>query len=499
MGARSSFLLRAWIALALMVGFYALALGIAGLLLYLPYAELVYAHRLHIKLGLGCLIGAFAILKGSIFVRTPPFQAPGPEVSERDQPQLFALIREVAQSMNTAMPRHVYLIPDVNAFVTEVGGFMGFGSKRIMGIGLGLLSMETVSELKAVIAHEFGHYVGGDTRIGGLVYRTRLAIGRVLQHLGSSWLSKPFELYGKLFMRVSHGVSREQELAADRASVAIAGREPHITGLTREARGGVLFGVFARSEAGPLFSAGFRPLGLYAAFRSFADSLERNGQLGDLDRKLAEELTDPYDTHPALKDRIEYARALPDSGAVRDDRPAWQLIAEPDKLEAAVGHALAEDMGVSRRLEPVEWERVATLVYAPKFIEDAKRMSHKVGRAYGKPATPAQALRTLLAQLVDGDPHPIALLLEPELGQVPNSEQQEIAPHIVRQALSLLLIGSLLEQGGELSSEIGEPHRVSLAGEVVEPFALAQRALENSEARMEMFELIKRFDRAPAA
>lgn len=42
---------RAIIALVLMVGFYALALVLVAFLLWLPYAEIAYGHRLHLKLA----------------------------------------------------------------------------------------------------------------------------------------------------------------------------------------------------------------------------------------------------------------------------------------------------------------------------------------------------------------------------------------------------------------------------------------------------------------
>jgi len=190
-----SFVLRAIVALALMVGFYVLAFAMSAALLYVPYALVVYGHRISVQLSVVCLVSAFAILKGCVFVRSPRFEAPGPLVTERDQPELFRLIRDVAGPMRTRMPDRVYLMADVNAFVTEIGGFFGLGSRRVMGIGVGLLHVDNVSQLKATIAHEFGHYAGGDTRIGGIVYRTRVAIGRVLENLSRNWLSKPFELY----------------------------------------------------------------------------------------------------------------------------------------------------------------------------------------------------------------------------------------------------------------------------------------------------------------
>jgi Zn-dependent protease with chaperone function len=69
------------------------------------------------------------------------------------------------------MPAEVYLIPEVNAWVGQRGGFMGIGSRRIMGLGLPLLETLNVSQLEAVLVHEFGHYYRGDTRLGPWVYK----------------------------------------------------------------------------------------------------------------------------------------------------------------------------------------------------------------------------------------------------------------------------------------------------------------------------------------
>jgi Zn-dependent protease with chaperone function len=96
-------------------------------------------------------------------------------------------------------------------------------ARRVMGIGVGVLALLSTAELEGVLAHEFGHYLGGETRLGGFLYRTRASIGRVLEHLGGSVLAKPFAWYGNLFLRLTHGLSRRQELAADAHAVAIAG------------------------------------------------------------------------------------------------------------------------------------------------------------------------------------------------------------------------------------------------------------------------------------
>ena len=99
-----------------------------------------------------------------------------------------------------------------------------------MGLGLPLMQGLTVSQLRAVLAHEFGHFHGGDTKLGPWVYKTRGAIGRTLMGLSghSAFLQKPFEWYGLGFLRLAHArVPRGRSDARSR-------RDDHQALLTRE-------------------------------------------------------------------------------------------------------------------------------------------------------------------------------------------------------------------------------------------------------------------------
>lgn len=50
------------------------------------------------------------------------------EVDESDCPELFAMIREVAESTQCPMPKHVFLTPDVNACVFYNTAFGAYSS-----------------------------------------------------------------------------------------------------------------------------------------------------------------------------------------------------------------------------------------------------------------------------------------------------------------------------------------------------------------------------------
>ncbi|MCC6407947.1 MAG: M48 family metallopeptidase, partial [Planctomycetes bacterium] len=211
---RSSLATRAALAVLLLVGFYVFALALAALLVWWPFSGLTAP----MQLAVPSILGA-AIILWSLVPRIDRFEPPGKLLTASEHPRLFAELAAVASRTGQAMPSEVYLVNDVNAFVAQRGGVMGFGSRRVMGIGLPLLHGLTVAELRAVVAHEFGHFDGGDTRLGPWIHKTRSAIGRTMTNLergDHAILRKPFELYAGFFLRVTKGISREQELAADR-------------------------------------------------------------------------------------------------------------------------------------------------------------------------------------------------------------------------------------------------------------------------------------------
>ena len=183
---------RAVLALVLMVLFFVAAAGavvalvLAGKFLLELAAEIHGRGILFIGLAALACFGAAAVVAWSVLPRPDRFEPPGPEISANRQPTLFAELRRVAVATGEAMPAHVYVVNDVNAFVTQRGGIMGLGSRRVMGLGMPLLRTLTVSELRAVVAHEMGHFYGGDTKLGPWIYKTRAAMGRTVQNLYAS-------------------------------------------------------------------------------------------------------------------------------------------------------------------------------------------------------------------------------------------------------------------------------------------------------------------------
>jgi heat shock protein HtpX len=358
---------RAVLAVGLMLGFYILALGLAGVLIYLPYAEWTYAGRLHVKLAFFCVLGAGTIL-WSILPRPDRFIPPGPPLEPKEHPKLFEALAGIAEATKQQMPSEVYLIAEVNAWVMDRGGMMGYGSRRVMALGLPLLQVLSECQLHAVLAHEFGHFHGGDTKLGPWVYKTRAAIGRTLQGLTAynSFLQKPFLWYGKAFLRITHAVSRRQEFTADALAASVVGSLPLIEGLKQIHSAALAFDAYWANEVALVLSRGFHPP-LAEGFRRYlGSSWISEAVSASLDRELAERETNPYDTHPLLRERIAALQSLSYRETPGSDLPAISLLGDIEGLETHLIGA-ASNEPTAQALQLVAWEEVGWKIWAPAW------------------------------------------------------------------------------------------------------------------------------------
>lgn len=358
---RSFLFRRAVLALLLTVGFYLLAVAVAVLLAALPVAEWYYLRRVHwylLAFGLG---GAWLILT-AIFPKRQQFHAPGPKLEAQQHPKLFKLIRETAAHAGQNLPQEVYLVPEINAFVSERGGFLGLGKRRLLGLGLPLLGVLTVSEVKAVLAHEFGHFASGDTKLGGWIYRTSVALIQTVRNLGGRHqvVQMLFVAYAKMFLRLTNAVSRQQELYADQLAAKLAGRRPLVEGLQKLEGQGAAFEVFWRREFLPLLGAGFRTP-LVEGFNGFSADPKIAKNVKDLLASEAGRSADEYDSHPTLHERQQAVTGLHEVVGVNEKQSALSLLTDPKKCEQDVVEYLFKP-GIPKP-ELVSWDQVGELVY----------------------------------------------------------------------------------------------------------------------------------------
>ena len=103
-------------------------------------------------------------------------------LSEHDQPKLFAFIRQLTTEANAPFPKRIFISADVNAAVFYNSSFwsMFLPVKKNLKIGLGLVNALNVSEFKAVMAHEFGHFSQRSMKFGSYVYNMNRVIYNML-------------------------------------------------------------------------------------------------------------------------------------------------------------------------------------------------------------------------------------------------------------------------------------------------------------------------------
>ena len=260
---------RAGLAVALLVGFYLLAVGLAVALL----VALVQVLRLGFAgLPIAILFAlvvpvVFAVLYG-VFGRSRDGEPPGVLLTEQAQPRLWAVARELADVAETHCADEIRLVPDANAAVSDSGSWLGLraGTRRLY-LGVPLLHGLDEAQLRSVLAHEFGHYGGRHTALAGVTYRGTETIRRTISHLGPRHLaSRLFRLYARLYFAVSHSVNRRQELEADQLSARSAGPEVAASALLEMAPLAVAWEHYLHGFAAMGREIGRRPTGLLAGF-----------------------------------------------------------------------------------------------------------------------------------------------------------------------------------------------------------------------------------------
>lgn len=301
-----------------------------------------------ILLGVGIVVLIFVFK--FIFKRIPRAEQLLIEIQATEEPALFALITEVAKEVGTSLPKRVYLSPEVNAgvFYDSLFFSMFFPVRMNLQIGMGILNTHSREELRAVLAHEFGHFSQRTMRLGSYVH----SANKVLLHMLydndklerniDAWgdAISYFKLMGVLSKVVIEGMqavlkqvyevlnvnyyalSREMEYYADAVATTVAGSEVVTRSLLRlELAETSLTIVHVYHEA--KVDQGLKPLNVYPQhyfvmnYLAPLRKIEIKNGLPEMDvdhvwkstgTRIA--LRDPWATHPDITDRIQRVKAL---------------------------------------------------------------------------------------------------------------------------------------------------------------------------------------------
>ena len=150
------------------LGYAYVALILGLLLCVLALFAWMALHRsgavIAVKLGILVVPLVWAVL-AAMFVRLSPPQ--GRELTASEAPRLFDLIEEIRRKAGAPRAHKVLITAEFNAAVVQHPRLGVFGSPRnYLVLGLPLMQALSCEELRAVIAHEFGHLSGSHGKFG---------------------------------------------------------------------------------------------------------------------------------------------------------------------------------------------------------------------------------------------------------------------------------------------------------------------------------------------
>ncbi|GAB3406910.1 M48 family metallopeptidase [Flindersiella endophytica] len=387
---------RAAISVTLIAGFYVLIgtvlLGLAvclGLLVGLGGWAMLGAFVLYVL-----LIGVAAGLGRGL--QAPKFEPHGTRLLEADQPELWALVRDLAERVDTRPPDEIWLLPEVNAAVWEQTTWLGLrGGRRLLLLGVPVLLAMSAEQLCAVVAHELGHYSHSHTRLAAINQRGRVAVAGAyvkLKRLNPlRWL---FVAYARLYFLVEAAVSRQQELEADQAAARIAGRAAAQSALVEVGVLSSAWELYVGRYVTAALPFGLAPARVFRGFPEFLDACRND--LAELREHVGHAAGSRWDSHPPTRERVAALAGAPEIGVHSDPRPAWQLLSDPDALvEQAEREAF--DFGDRRLLDWPEYVAEGVRVEAEQRADTMYRaLSRVTGR---KP----EQLDTVLAACEQGE------------------------------------------------------------------------------------------------
>ncbi len=336
---------------------------------------------------------------------------PAIEVSPDDAPGLWEVVNEVAAAAGTRPPARLRVAAMANAAVFEESRLLGFaGGQRYLTIGMPLLLGTTAAELRAVLAHEMGHYAHGHTRLGAQVYRGSVALRntcealravrepgshrpavRVLWRLRSLYAYAAFgafAAYSALYDRVSFAVRRRQELQADACAAERFGRDITADALRAAHALPAAWSRFHNGFLEPMRKAGYVPDEPFSPFEAMLLDPDYRDVLAELRQSPPEQPASRLDSHPALTARLA-ALAVLTVRAEPTAPPGSSAAAALDLLTCDQRRSISRDLrremfragglpGATRQLPWQEWVGTAAAFRAAAPAADLVRAAARL-------------------------------------------------------------------------------------------------------------------------
>jgi Zn-dependent protease with chaperone function len=331
--------------------------------------------------GIVAIIAMFTAIK-SIFRKIKTDNTvQGELISPEAAPALWSRIQEFASKLGTAPPKHIIAGIDANFFVTESALQVGeqHTSGRSLFVSIPLLRVLDQSEADAVLAHELGHFVGGDTANSAALgpklvqyddYTEQMRVGGVT-YIAYCLLN----LYRVIFEMALQKSSREREFAADTIAAGLTSPQAISHSLVKVAA----YASYRNEVEGKLFEQDQRHSGSLGIAQRVAMGLNEFSQSNEFMETMRQgNVPHPFDSHPPMPERMRnvgYELAEQDFARVVCTVPTitWvDSIAGADVIEARQWQAFEQNFSqvheetLAYRYEPnTDEERELVLRYFP--------------------------------------------------------------------------------------------------------------------------------------
>ncbi|MFL6230775.1 MAG: M48 family metalloprotease [Pyrinomonadaceae bacterium] len=301
--------------------------------------------KLIIVLTCGALVTVYQMIR-SLFVRHKQ-EDPGRALAEREAPGLWTMAREVAGAVGTRPINEIRVTPGTEVAVYERGTLrarMKDDAERVLLIGVGVLNGFRQDAFRAVLAHEYGHFINRDTAGGDIALRVKtdmlnFARGIIASRQNTRWnLGFHFlRLYYKIFTAISHGAGRLQEVLADRLAARHYGAAAFREGLIHVVRRSISFEQVVNEEIRSATGARRAPANLYELPDPQMSAQQRTLE-EEFDRAINRETADT-DTHPSPTERFRLIEHVLSRDVPAAPGDVWELFADR--------HALTSEMSAS--------------------------------------------------------------------------------------------------------------------------------------------------------
>lgn len=353
-----------------MVFYFAMIVGTAYLLYWAVIFPVDRVNNLTLFLkilGIAAAAMLFVFTIKFLFKRSNAEYPTRVELKPEDQPTLFAFIRKLTEETGAPFPKRVFVNEEINAMVFYNSTILSlfFPTRKNLLIGLGLVNSLNLSEFKAVLAHEFGHFSQRSMKLGSYVYMANRIIHDMV-FTRDKWddlLARGMEtdirimipaailsgfvwVVRQALVLIYNGLnylyaslSRQMEFNADLVAVSVTGSDAIIHGLARLGSASIAMNT-ALEELAEAVDHQLYTQDIFFHQKEVWENIlpeQSEPEIGPeaIFDNNQEDIPAMYASHPPNSQREANAKAVYVEGP-KDERSPWLLFAQVDELRQEV-------------------------------------------------------------------------------------------------------------------------------------------------------------------